>query len=87
MKKKLQRPDTVPDYPTRPIREGMVARGIVGQILFNMLPTAKAPKPSVIAKKEYGCKGKDLVEVYMQFCEMTDQQPDARIVELRTKGK
>jgi hypothetical protein len=83
---KLTRPDTVPDYPMRPIREGMVARGIVGQILFNMVPTHKAPKPSVIAKKEYGCKG-SMVKVYMQFCEMTDQVPDPRISEMWLKEK
>jgi len=80
MAKKLQRPETVTDYPTRPIREGMIARGIVGQILFNMVPTAKAATPYAIAKKEYGLRG-NMVKVYMQFCEMTEQQPDPRISE------
>lgn len=83
---KLQRPASVPDFPTRPIREGMIARGIVGQILFNMLPTRKAATPYAIAKKEYGLKG-SMVKVYMQFCEMTDQKPDPRISEMWLKEK
>lgn len=80
----LARPATIPDYPTRPIREGMIARGIVGQILFNMVPTAKASTPYAIAKKEYGLKG-NKVKVYMQFCEMTEQKPDPRIAEMWLK--
>jgi len=83
---KLQRPSSVPDYPTRPVREGMIARGIVGQILFNMVPTRKASTPYAIAKKEYGLSG-NMVKVYMQFCEMTDQQPDPRISEMAAKEK
>lgn len=77
---RLKRPDTVPDYPTRPIREGMIARGIVSQILFNTVPTRKAATPYAIAKKEYGCRG-SMVKVYHQFCEMCDIEPDPRIEE------
>lgn len=82
----LVRPASVPDYPTRPIREGMIARGIVGQILFNMVPTAKASTPYAIVKREYGLRG-SMVKVYMQFCEMTEQRPDPRISEMWLKER
>ena len=78
MTAKLQRPASVKDYPTRPIRELMIAQGIKGQILFGMLPTRKARTPYAIAKLEYGCRG-SMRKVYLQFCEMTDQTPDPRI--------
>ena len=79
---KLTRPATVPDYPTRPVRELLLQQGLKGEILFNMRMTRKAPPANSIIMKEYGIKGRSRVKRYMQFCEMTDQDPDPRIVEL-----
>lgn len=81
----LTRPDTVPDYPTRPIREKAIALGLASEILFNMRMTRKAPPCNSIVAKEYGCKG-SRPKRYMQFCEMTGIKPDPRVVELYMAG-
>jgi hypothetical protein len=83
---KLQRPATVLDHPTRPVREMMIAMGLKSEILYGMRMTAKAPPCNSIVAKEYGCKGSK-VKRYMQFCEMTDQKPDPKIAELWLKEK
>jgi len=83
---KLQRPKTIRDYPTRPIREFTIKMGMETEMLHGMRLTGKAPPANAIVYNEYGCRG-SRPKRYMQFCEMTDQIPDPRIVELLNKEK
>lgn len=61
------------DFPTRPIREFMIAQGLRTWIKFGIAPTHKAPKPSTILRMEYGMKGKpeDLLEQFLAFRKIT----------------
>lgn len=57
------------DFPTRPIREFMIAQGLEMESKFGISMTRKAPKASSIVRQEYGMTGKtaDLLEQFVKF--------------------
>lgn len=67
------------DFPTRTIREFMIAQGLQMEIkLPGFQMTNKAPKCSTILRQEYGMTGKpaDLLEQFLKF----------RQIDLNSKG-
>jgi hypothetical protein len=58
------------DFPTRPVREFMIAQGLQMEIKINgFRMTAKAPKCSTILRQEYGMKGtpESLLKQFIAF--------------------
>lgn len=57
------------DYPTRGIREFVIAQGLETEIKYKIKKTHKAPKCSTILRQEYGMTGTpaSLLEQWLEF--------------------